>query len=158
DIFKALEDGSQKVHTALPDNVAWDLTYNPDAEASFAEAEVIVKQRIHQQRLSPNPMEPRAVLADWEPGEGGELTLWASSQNPHLVRLWLTLSMGVPESKIRVISPDVGGGFGSKISSYPEDFLVPVASKLLGRPVKWNESRTENLQGAWAGRGQVYDV
>jgi aerobic carbon-monoxide dehydrogenase large subunit len=158
DIFKALEDGSRKAHTALPDNIAWDLTYNPDADAAFAEAEVVVKERIHQQRLSPNPMEPRAVLADWEPGEGGELTLWASSQNPHLVRLWLTLSMGVPESKIRVISPDVGGGFGSKISSYPEDFLIPVASKLLGRPIKWTESRTENMQGAWAGRGQVFDV
>ncbi|HEX6487967.1 MAG TPA: molybdopterin cofactor-binding domain-containing protein [Candidatus Dormibacteraeota bacterium] len=157
DVFAGLE-GGPLAQTSLPDNVGWDLTYNADAEASFAEADVVVKERIHQQRLSPNPMEPRAIIADWEPGAEGALTVYASSQNPHLLRLWLTLSLGVPESKIRVISPDVGGGFGSKISSYPEDYLIPLAARLSGRPVKWNETRTENLQTAYAGRGQVYDV
>jgi carbon-monoxide dehydrogenase large subunit len=158
DILAGLEPGSPRAHTALPDNLGWDLTYNADAEAAFAEADVVVKERIHQQRLSPNPMEPRAALAEWEPGPDGALTMWASSQNPHLLRLWLTLSLGVPEAKIRIISPDVGGGFGSKISSYPEDYLVPLAARLSGRSVKWNETRTENLQTAYAGRGQIYDV
>jgi aerobic carbon-monoxide dehydrogenase large subunit len=158
DIFKGLEPGSPKAHSKLPDNIAWDFTYNPDAEASFAEADVVVKARIHQQRLSANPIEPRAVLAEWEPGAEGALTVWATSQNPHLLRIWLTLSLGVPESKIRVISPDVGGGFGSKIDAYAEDYLIPIAARLLGRPVKWNETRTENLQNAYAGRGQVFDV
>ena len=156
DVFQALE-GQVKAHTDLPDNLAWDLTYIPSADEAFAEADVVVKERIHQQRLSPNPMEARGVIAEWEGGDQF-LTVWISSQNPHFVRLFLAGAFGMPESKIRVISPDVGGGFGSKISMYPEDYLVTAAARLLGRPVKWTETRTENLQNAYAGRGQVYDV
>jgi len=156
DIFQALE-GKTLAHTDLPDNIAWDLTYIPEADAAFAEADVVVKERIHQQRLSPSPMEPRGVLAEWE-GGNDTLTIWISSQNPHFVRLFMAGAVGLPEAKIRVISPDVGGGFGSKISMYPEDYLVTAAAKLLRRPVKWTETRTENLQNTYAGRGQVYDV
>jgi carbon-monoxide dehydrogenase large subunit len=157
DLEKALEEGSPKAHEGAPDNVGWDLTFSPDAEAAFAEAEVVVKHRILQQRLAPTPMEPRCVIAEWI-GADQTMTVWLSSQNPHFIRLFVGGALGIPESRFRVISPDVGGGFGSKISPYPEDYLVPAASKLLGRPVKWAETRTENLQNATHGRGQVFDV
>jgi carbon-monoxide dehydrogenase large subunit len=86
------------------------------------------------------------------------VTVWLSSQSPHFVRLFLAGAMGIPESKVRVISPDVGGGFGSKISPYSEDWLVPAASKLIGRPVKWIETRTESIQTTTHGRGMIFDV
>src|SRR5256886_7659182 len=101
-------------------------------------------------------METRGVLAEWD-GFDKKLTMWMSSQNPHLIRLFISGSMGLKESQLRVISPDVGGGFGSKISPYAEDYLVPAISRLLDRPVKWIETRTESIQSA-AGRGQFYDV
>ncbi|HEY4026130.1 MAG TPA: molybdopterin cofactor-binding domain-containing protein [Candidatus Dormibacteraeota bacterium] len=157
DLEKALEAASPRAHEDLPDNIGWDTTFSPDAEAAFAAAEVVVKQRILQQRLAPTPMEPRGVLADWN-GADQAMTMWLSSQNPHFIRLFIGGAMGIPETRFRVISPDVGGGFGSKISPYPEDYLVPAASKLLGRPVKWIETRTENLQNATHGRGQIFDV
>src|SRR6267143_494871 len=119
-VEKAAQPGSNKTHTDGPDNICWDLPFTGDevSEAAFKAAEVVVKERIHQQRLTPTPMETR----------------------------------------VRVISADVGGGFGSKISPYPEDYLVPAVSRLLERPVKWNEARTESVQNAYAGRGQYYDV
>jgi carbon-monoxide dehydrogenase large subunit len=157
DLEKALEPDSPKAHEGLPDNVGWDMTFSPDAEAAFAEAEVVVKRRILQQRLAPTPMEPRGVLAEWHHADQ-TMTMWLSSQNPHFIRLFVGGGMGIPENRFRVISPDVGGGFGSKISPYPEDYLVPAASKLLGRPIKWIETRTENLQTTTHGRGQIFDV
>jgi carbon-monoxide dehydrogenase large subunit len=157
DLEKALEPGSPKVHEALPDNTGWDLTFSADADAAFAEAEVVVKERILQQRLAPTPMETRAVLAEWQDADR-TMTMWLSSQNPHFIRLFIGGAMGIPESRFRVISPDVGGGFGSKISPYPEDYVVPAASKLLGRPVKWVETRTESVQTTTHGRGQLFDV
>jgi carbon-monoxide dehydrogenase large subunit len=157
DLEKALEPGAPTAHDGLPDNTGWDMTFSADAEAAFGEAEVVVKRRILQQRLAPTPMETRGVLAEWH-GADQTMTMWLSSQNPHFIRLFIGGSMGIPENRFRVISPDVGGGFGSKISPYPEDYLVPAASKLLGRPVKWIETRTENLQNATHGRGQVFDV
>jgi carbon-monoxide dehydrogenase large subunit len=157
DLEKALEPGAPKAHSDGPDNIAWDLTYSPDADAAFAEADVVVKQRILQQRLAPTPMETRGVLAEYASGDQA-LTIWMSSQNPHFIRLFVGGSMGMPESRVRVISPDVGGGFGSKISPYPEDYLVPAAAKLLGRPVKWIETRTESIQTTTHGRGQIYDL
>jgi len=157
DLEKALEADSPRAHEGLPDNVGWDMTFSPDAEAAFAEAEVVVKRRILQQRLAPTPMEPRGVLAEWHHADQ-TMTMWLSSQNPHFIRLFIGGAMGIPENRFRVISPDVGGGFGSKISPYPEDYLVPAASKLLGRPIKWIETRTENLQTTTHGRGQIFDV
>ncbi len=157
DLEKAMEEGSPTVHDGAADNVAWDLTYSPDADAAFAEAEVVVSQRILQQRLAPSPMEGRAVLAEWHATDQ-TMTMWMSSQDPHFIRVFVCGAMGIPENRFRVISPDVGGGFGSKISPYPEDYLVPAASKLLGRPVKWTETRTENLQTTTHGRGQYFDV
>jgi aerobic carbon-monoxide dehydrogenase large subunit len=159
DLEKALQDGRPKAHTDGPDNIGWDIPYiGPEAtEAAFKEADVVVKQRILQNRLAPVPMEPRGVLADYE-GFDKKLTIWMSSQNPHFIRLFVSGSMGLKESQVRVISPDVGGGFGSKISPYPEDYLVPALSRMAERPVKWIETRTESLQNATHGRGQFYDV
>jgi carbon-monoxide dehydrogenase large subunit len=157
DLEKALEADSPKAHEGAADNKAWDLTYSPTADEAFGEAEVVVKERILQQRLAPTPMEPRCVMAEWHSTDR-TLTIWMSSQNPHFIRLFIGGAMGVPENRCRVISPDVGGGFGSKISPYPEDYLVPAAAKLLGRPVKWVETRTENLQTTTHGRGQIFDV
>src|SRR5437660_1236266 len=157
DLEKALEPGAAKVHEGAPDNVGWDMTFSPDAEAAFAEAEVTLKHRILQQRLAPTPMEGRGVIAEWRRADQA-MTVWLSSQSPHFIRLFVGGAMGIPENRFRVISPDVGGGFGSKISPYPEDYLVPAAAKILGRPVKWTETRTENLQNATHGRGQIFDV
>src|ERR1700730_7661514 len=157
DLEKALDAGSPKVDEGLPDNAGWDLTYSADADAAFAEADVVVKERILQQRLAPTPMETRAVLAERHDADR-TMTMWLWSQNPHFIRLFIGGAMGIPENRFRVISPDVGGGFGSKISPYPEDYLVPAASKLLGRPVKWVETRTENIQTTTHGRGQMFDV
>ncbi len=160
DLLKALEPDSPKTHTDLPDNVAWDFTYLPEegVKDAFARPDaVIVKERILQQRLAPTPMEPRGVVADYNRFEGA-LTLWLSSQNPHFIRLFVAGALGMTETKVRVISQDVGGGFGSKISPYPEDYLVAAASKLLSRPVRWIETRTENIQTTTHGRGQLFDV
>ena len=157
DLEKALEANSPKVHSGANDNVGWDLTYIPDDAAVMKEADVVVTQRILQQRLAPTSMETRGVLAEYSKPDG-TLTVWMSSQSPHFVRLFLAGAMGIPETRIRVISPDVGGGFGAKISPYSEDWLVPAAAKLTGRPVKWIESRTESLQTTTHGRGQIFDV
>lgn len=159
DLEKALADGADKAHVDGPDNVGWDIPYiGPEAtEAAFKDADIVVKQRIQQNRLAPVPMEPRGVLAEYEAFDK-KLTIWMSSQNPHFIRLFVSGSMGLTESQVRVISPDVGGGFGSKISPYPEDYLVPAMSRLVGRPVKWIETRTESIQNATHGRGQFYDV
>ncbi len=158
DLEKALEKNSPKAHVDGPDNVCWDFTYTgPDiTEAAFKEADVVVKERILQNRLAPVPMEPRGVLAEFE-GFDKKLTIWMSSQSPHFIRLFVSGAMGLRESQVRVISPDVGGGFGSKISPYPEDYLVPTLSRLAERPVKWIETRTESIQNATHGRGQFYD-
>src|SRR2546421_2362804 len=101
-------------------------------------------------------MEPRGVLAEFETYDK-KLTIWMSSQNPHFIRLFVSGAFGLKESQLRVISPDVGGGFGSKISPYPEDCLVPALSRMTARPVKWIETRTESIQASTHGRGQFYD-
>jgi aerobic carbon-monoxide dehydrogenase large subunit len=159
DLEKALESNSPKVHEGAADNVSWDLTYTgPEvSEAAFKEADVTVKERILQNRLAPVPMEPRGVMAEFDRYDK-KLTITMSSQNPHFIRLFVSGSMGLKESQVRVISPDVGGGFGSKISPYPEDYLVPALSRMTDRPVKWIETRTESIQNATHGRGQFYDV
>jgi carbon-monoxide dehydrogenase large subunit len=159
DIIKALEPNSPKTHSGLVDNMAWDLPYAPEdsVKAAFDQADIVVKERILQQRLAPTPMEPRGVIAEYDRFED-QLTIWMATQNPHFIRLFVSGAMGLPETKVRVISHDVGGGFGSKISPYPEDYLVAAAAKLLNRPVKWIETRTESLQTTTHGRGQIFDL
>jgi carbon-monoxide dehydrogenase large subunit len=158
DLETALNGGTT-AHVGAADNVGWDLTYIPweASDDAFKTADVTVKQRIHQQRLAPTPMETRAVAAEYSQSDN-TMTIWISSQNPHFIRLFIGGALGMGEHKVRVISQDVGGGFGSKISPYPEDYLVPGAAKLLGRPVKWTESRTESIQTTTHGRGQYFDV
>ena len=157
DLEKALEPNSPRVHPAGEDNTAWDLTYVPDDPAVMKEADVVVKERFHQQRLAPSSMETRGVLADWAAADRS-VTVWMSSQNPHLMRFYLALAIGLPESRIRVVSPDVGGGFGSKCPPHPEDYLITAASRLSGRPVKWIEGRSEAIQGTTHGRGEFFDI
>ncbi len=152
----AMVPGSPRAHVEGPDNIGWDMTFDGgDIEAAFARAEVTVSERIWQQRLAPTPMEPRGVLAEYSPYDE-RLTIWLSSQNPHFIRLFISRAMGIPESRVRVVAEDVGGGFGSKISPYPEDYLVSAAARILGRPVRWIETRTESVQTSYHGRGQVF--
>jgi aerobic carbon-monoxide dehydrogenase large subunit len=159
EIDEALKPGSPKAHLDQKDNIAWDTTYVPweATEEAFKNAEVVVKERILQQRLSPNPMESRVVMAEFDAFDK-RMTMWLSTQNPHWIRLFVAGALGMGEHALRVISHDVGGGFGSKISPYPEDYLVPASAKLLGRAVKYTETRTEAMQNAYAGRGQIFDV
>ena len=158
DIEKAMEASSPKVHSGAPDNIGWELTYAPENPDVMKEADVVVKERILQQRLFPIAMEGRGVVAEYDNFDK-RLTLWTSSQIPHFVRLFVGTACGLAESQVRVIAgPDVGGGFGSKIRPYPEEYLAVVASKLAGRPVKWIESRTENLTATTHGRGQFFDI
>jgi carbon-monoxide dehydrogenase large subunit len=158
DIEKAMEKGSPTVHAGAPDNIGWDLTYSPDSPDAWKEADVVVKQRILQQRLFPIAIETRGVVAEYNSYDK-HLTLWTSSQIPHFVRLFVGTACGLAESQVRVIAgPDVGGGFGSKIRPYGEEYLTTIASKLSGRPVKWIEGRSENLVATTHGRGQIFDI
>jgi carbon-monoxide dehydrogenase large subunit len=158
DAWKAAQPGAPLLYADVPGNVCfhWKVS-GGDVEAAFKQADVVVKERILNQRLIPNAMEPRAALAQYNPAMG-EVTLWVTSQNPHIVRFLLSLDTGIPEHKIRVVAPEVGGGFGSKIPHYPEDSMVIFASKMLGRPVKWTVTRTENYQATIHGRDHVQDV
>src|SRR4030095_16925637 len=120
---------------------------------AFGSADRTVKQRIFHKRLAPIAMEPRGVLARYFPGEE-ELTIWSSTQIPHLLRTQLALMIGIPENKLRVITPAVGGGFGSKLNVYAEEALLGWISMQLAKPVKWIEGRRENIQGTIQGRRQ----
>ena len=158
DIEKAMQPNSPKVHSGAPDNIGWELTYSPENPDVFKEADVVVKERILQQRLFPIAMEGRGLVAEYDNFDK-RLTLWTSSQVPHFIRLFVGTACGLAESQVRVIAgPDVGGGFGSKLRPYPEEYLAVVASKLSGRPVKWIESRSENLVATTHGRGQIFDI
>ena len=146
----------------IPGNQAfhWVVAGGGDVDAAFAAAEsdgIVIKERILQQRLIPNAMEPRGAVAQYTRATG-ELTLWNTTQNPHIVRFLCSVVTGVPEDKLRVIAPEVGGGFGSKIAAYPADFVTVFCSKTLGRPVKWVETRSENYQATTHGRDHVQDV
>ncbi|HYB54126.1 MAG TPA: molybdopterin cofactor-binding domain-containing protein, partial [Thermoanaerobaculia bacterium] len=155
---RASEKGAPRLHADVEDNVCFHWNVNGgDVEAAFRSAEVVVKDRIRNQRLIPNAMEPRAALAQYNSGSG-EVTLWVTSQNPHIVRFLLSLDTGIPEHKVHVIAPEVGGGFGSKIPHYPEDTMVIFASKATGRPVKWTETRSENYRATIHGRDHVQEV
>ncbi|MGE5275711.1 MAG: xanthine dehydrogenase family protein molybdopterin-binding subunit [Acidobacteriota bacterium] len=158
DPHQAGEKGAPLLHAEAPGNVCfrWNVK-GGDVDAAFRSAEVVVRDRIRNQRLIPNAMEPRAALAQYSSGSG-EVTLWVTSQNPHIVRFLLSLDTGIPEHKIRVVAPEVGGGFGSKIPHYPEDTMVIFASKALGRPVKWTETRSENYKSTIHGRDHVQEV
>lgn len=150
----AIADGAPAVHEEIPGNIAfhWEIGDEAAVRDGFAAAHKTVKVKLKNQRLAPNAMEPRASLAQFTPASG-EYTLYTTSQNPHIHRLILAaFVMNIPEHKLRVISPDVGGGFGSKIFQYQEEVIVLLAARLLGRPVKWNSRRSEAFVSDAQGR------
>jgi carbon-monoxide dehydrogenase large subunit len=152
---EAAAKGGPVIHEKFGDNVAYKLTSGEgDIEAAMNAADRIVSQKMIHQRLAPIAMEPRGVLARYFPGEE-ELTIWSSTQIPHLLRTQLALMIGIAENKLRVITPEVGGGFGSKLNVYAEEALLGWISMQLGKPVKWIESRRENVQATIHGRAQV---
>ncbi|MGI8838438.1 MAG: xanthine dehydrogenase family protein molybdopterin-binding subunit [Pyrinomonadaceae bacterium] len=152
---EAAAKGGTVIHDGFGDNIAYKLTAGEgDIEAALGTSDQVVKQRIVHQRLAPIAMEPRGVLARYFPGEE-ELTVWSSTQIPHLLRTQLALMIGIPENKLRVITPEVGGGFGSKLNVYAEEALLGWISMQLGKPAKWIETRRENMQATIHGRGQV---
>ena len=154
DVEEAAKGGAI-IYESFGDNIAYKLTAGEgDIDAALAASDHVLKQRIVHQRLAPIAMEGRGVLARYFPGEE-ELTVWSSTQIPHLLRTQLALMIGIPENKLRVITPEVGGGFGSKLNVYAEEALLGWISMQLGKPVKWIEGRRENIQATIHGRGQV---
>jgi carbon-monoxide dehydrogenase large subunit len=150
---KALEPGSPLVHEEFGTNQTHEWSIGGgDMDAAWAEAEVVVERRIVNHRTAGSPIEPRACVADHR---GGNLTLHLTSQNPHLIRLFMAGEFGMSEDRIRVIAPDVGGGFGVKIAHYGEEVLAAWASRKLNRPVKWTETRSEHMSATIHGRDQI---
>jgi carbon-monoxide dehydrogenase large subunit len=151
----ALADDSPLVHERFGTNKTheWSLGCSEaEIEAALREAEVVVERRIVNHRTAGAAIEPRGAIADWR---AGRLTLWTSSQIPHLVRLFLSQELGIPEPAIRVIAPDVGGGFGTKLNHYAEEAMLCLLARKLQRPVKWIETRSENLMATTHGRDMI---
>jgi aerobic carbon-monoxide dehydrogenase large subunit len=186
DMESALEEGAPLVHEDLGTNECFtytagvgnvdelfDQTDDPedeaagarapdaqgegDTDAAFEKANVVVKERYIQQRLIPNAIEPRATVAMQDPGHDGYV-VYSATQVPHLAKIVLSLATGIPENQIRVVAPDVGGGFGSKLNIYREEILALVLAKRMGTPIKWVEDRSENYQATIHGRGQIQDI
>ena len=155
---EAAQDGAPQLHDDAPNNIAfhWAVA-GGDTDAAFADADVTVSETITLQRLIANAMEPRSALAQWVAATG-DLTLWSTTQNPHIARFLTSVVTDVPEHKIRVIAPEVGGGFGSKIAYYPDEAITAFCSMQLGVPVRWTETRSENYQVTTQGRDHVEEV
>ncbi len=152
---KAIAAGAPAVHPEWPDNVAFNYHQEGgDVDKAFAEAQVVVKQRITSQRLIPAAMETRGVVAEWRAADR-QLNLYTSTQVPHLVRTLVAGMLGLEENRMRVIAPEVGGGFGSKLNIYAEEALMGFVAMQIGKPVKWIESRRENFLTTIHGRGHV---
>ncbi len=154
EIEKALASGSPLVHESLGTNecYVWRLEAG-EVDDVFAKADVVVSRRYYQPRLIPNAIEPRAVLVI--PAPNGDLTVYSATQIPHVLRFGVALVLGLPESKVRIVAPDVGGGFGSKLDVYAEEVLAATLARRLGRPVKWTEERTEGYTATIHGRDFV---
>jgi aerobic carbon-monoxide dehydrogenase large subunit len=158
DVEAALADGTPLVHPDLGTNscYVWEIT-GGDVDAVFAAADVVVTERYRQQRLIPAAIEPRGVLVQPVPANG-EYTLWSATQIPHVLRTTLALTLGIPESKLRIIAPEVGGGFGSKLDVYAEEALALALAKRLGRPLKWVEERSEAHVATIHGRDVIQEI
>jgi carbon-monoxide dehydrogenase large subunit len=150
--------GAPELHADAPSNCCaeWTLLLG-DADAAFRDAEVVVRERLSMQRYTGVPIETRGVAAQPDP-ISGELVMWVSGQWPHTTRTLAAGMLGLPEHRIRVVVPDVGGGFGVKEEFYPEDLLVPFAALRLGRPVKWIEDRREHMLSVVHAREQVHEI
>jgi aerobic carbon-monoxide dehydrogenase large subunit len=158
DMMAALAPEAPLVHADKGTNRAftWGFTAG-DYEGAMRRAKVVVSRRFVQQRLLPIAMEPRAIVADPTPATG-EFTLWTSTQVPHFVRILMSSVWGIPEQKLRVIAPDVGGGFGGKLNVYAEEAIALAVARRLGRPVKWIATRGEDYQATTHGRDMIQDV
>jgi carbon-monoxide dehydrogenase large subunit len=158
DAERALDEGAPLVHDEFGTNrcYTWKLSAG-EVDDEFARADVTVKERYRQQRLIPNAIEPRGVLVEPFPATG-ELTMWSATQIPHIARVTLSMVTGVPEAKLRVIAPDVGGGFGSKLNVYAEEALALAIARRLGRPIKWIETRSEAYVATIHGRDVVQEI
>ncbi|QAU44500.1 xanthine dehydrogenase family protein molybdopterin-binding subunit [Bradyrhizobium guangzhouense] len=157
DVHSAIKAGAPQLHPEAPGNQVYDWVIGDEAatDAAFAKAANVVKMDLTNNRLAPNPMEPRSAVASYDTAEE-HYTLYTTSQNPHVARLVLSAFYNIaPEHKLRVIAPDVGGGFGSKIYIYPEEMVALWASKKTGRPVKWTSDRTEAFLTDAHGRDHV---
>jgi carbon-monoxide dehydrogenase large subunit len=152
---QALSPESPVIHSEWPDNLAfhWEQTQG-DVEKAFQRADKVVGQKLAHQRLAPNAIETRGVAARYL-AEEKELTVWSSTQIPHLLKTHLAQMLRLPESQVRVIAPEVGGGFGSKLNVYAEEPLLGYLALKLNRPVKWSEQRGENMRATIHGRGQI---
>jgi len=157
DVAEAPADGAPQIHDDAPGNVAytWSLVTG-DVDKVFGDAEVTVKERYRQQRLIPAAMEPRGTLC--EVSAAGDITVTTSTQGPHILRTAFTLVLGIPEAKVRVIAPDVGGAFGSKLDVYAEDVIAITLARKLGRPVKWIEERSEACVATIHGRDMIQEI
>jgi carbon-monoxide dehydrogenase large subunit len=158
DMVAGAEPGSPVIHGEWGTNVAVHFaTGFGDAEGALRGADVRVRERFHVQRYVGMPIETRGVVAHWDPRDGS-LTTWNSTQVVHFVQQGLAAALDLPTHKVRVIAPDVGGGFGTKANGYPEDLLIPVAAIHCRRPVKWAEDRREHMMAAAHARHQVHDI
>ncbi|EAQ11297.1 carbon monoxide dehydrogenase, large subunit [Maritimibacter alkaliphilus HTCC2654] len=162
DMKKALEDGAPKVHDDLTSNLCYDWGFVEEnkgaVDEAFANAAHVTTLELKNQRLVANPMEPRVAIGDYDPA-GDNSTLYTTSQNPHVIRLLMgAFVLGIPEHKLRVVAPDVGGGFGTKIFHYAEEAFCTFAAKQLRRPVKWTSSRSEAFMSDAHGRDHVTKI
>ncbi len=162
DMPTALEDGAVKVHEHTDSNRSYTWAFESGAAGTgqpivdaLADAEVTVRRRFIQQRLIPAFMEPRSTVVQ-PVGDG--FTMWSATQVPHILRTMLALTLGVPEHKVRVIAPDVGGGFGGKLQVTPEEVITTLVARKLNKPVKYTETRSESLMSAHHGRDQIQDI
>ncbi len=162
DMAAALADDAPLVHADQDSNKSFTWTFDSaqagtggDVTQAEAEAEVVLRRQYTQQRLIPAFMEPRSIMVD---PTGDQLTMWSATQVPHILRLMLSMVTATPEHKVRVVAPDVGGGFGGKLQVTPEEFIAFVAANRIGRPVKYTESRSESMMSGHHGRDQIQDV
>ncbi|MGW5716918.1 xanthine dehydrogenase family protein molybdopterin-binding subunit [Amycolatopsis sp. NPDC003865] len=162
DMEAAIADGAALVHEELGTNTnaVWkfdsaEAGTGGNVEDAISSSEVVLKRRFRQQRLVPAFMEPRACVVD---PTGAQITVWAATQVPHILRVMSALTLGIPEHKLRVIAPDVGGGFGGKIGVLPEEMMALLVAQKLDKPVKWNETRSETMLAAHHGRDQIQDI
>ena len=164
DVEGAMTGKPAVIHRDFPNNLAVALVPSgtgvaPDfskvdntaVDKAFADAEVVISQRMVNHRLVPNAMEPRGVLAHWEPGKE-TMTIWSSTQNPHILKTMIAAMNGIGQHQVRAIAPEVGGGFGAKINIYAEEYVCSVVSKQLGMPIKWVEDRSEAFVATTHGR------
>jgi aerobic carbon-monoxide dehydrogenase large subunit len=150
---QALQDDAPIIHEEFGTNQVFDWSLEGgDAEAALRDSDVVVERRVVNHRIAGGAIEPRSTLAEWREGK---LTMWSSTQIPHIARIILCIQLGITEEKIRVVAPDVGGGFGSKLQVYPEEVLVCWLAKKLGRPIKWTATRSEDMATTHHGRDQI---